>query len=332
METPMSLRSPLLGLILAVAGLATARSADLPLVLEAKIPLGAVSGRIDYLAIDLKRQRLLVAELGNDSLGVVDLVTRTMFRRISDLREPQGVGYEPMTDTVYVANANDGSVRLFKGEDLSVIGRIELGSDADNIRIDAERQRVLIGYGNGAIAIIDPAKQAKVAEFPLPGHPEGFQTDSGGTKLYANVPDARKIAFVDLANAMVRTVETDGARGNFPMAVDARAKRILIVFRNPPTLIALAIPGWGPVAKADTCADADDVFVDGKRSRVYVSCGEGALDVFAAEENGFTRVARVPTISGARTSLFVLELDRLYLAVRSSWSESPAIWVFRPAT
>jgi hypothetical protein len=128
MEMPMLLRSLLLGLILAVTSLETARSADAPLALEAKIPLGAVNGRIDHLAIDLNRQRLFVAELGNDSLGMVDLVTRTLFRRIAGLREPQGVGYEPMTDTVYVANANDGSVRLFKGEDLSEIGRIELGS------------------------------------------------------------------------------------------------------------------------------------------------------------------------------------------------------------
>jgi len=44
-----------------------------PLILEAGIPLGQVSGRIDHLGIDLKRQRLLVAELGNNSLGVVDL-------------------------------------------------------------------------------------------------------------------------------------------------------------------------------------------------------------------------------------------------------------------
>ena len=51
----------------------SAQTASSPLILEAKIPLGDVSGRIDHLSIDVKRQRLLVAELGNDSLGVVDL-------------------------------------------------------------------------------------------------------------------------------------------------------------------------------------------------------------------------------------------------------------------
>jgi hypothetical protein len=33
---------------------------------------------------------------------------------------------------------------------------------------------------------------------------------------------------------------------------------------------------------------------------------------------------------GARTSLFVPELDRLYVAVRASGAEPAAIWVFKP--
>jgi hypothetical protein len=39
----------------------------------------------------------------------------------------------------------------------------------------------------------------------------------------------------------------------------------------------------------------------------------------------------VPTVSGARTSLFVSELDRLYVAVRAQSNEPAAVWVFRPA-
>ena len=39
---------------------------------------------------------------------------------------------------------------------------------------------------------------------------------------------------------------------------------------------------------------------------------------------------QIPTVSGARTSLFVPELDRLFVAVRSSGNKPAAIWVFRP--
>jgi hypothetical protein len=83
------------------------------------------------------------------------------------------------------------------------------------------------------------------------------------------------------------------------------------------------------VAKAETCGDADDVFVDAKRRRVYVSCGEGMIDVLEPAETGYRRLVRVPTVSGARTSLFVPDLDRLFVAVRARSREPAAIWVFR---
>ena len=79
------------------AGPASAQSKGAaPLELETKIPLGDVRGRIDHMAVDLKRQRLFVAELGNDSVGIVDLPNRKLISRIPGLKEPQGVGYEPI--------------------------------------------------------------------------------------------------------------------------------------------------------------------------------------------------------------------------------------------
>jgi DNA-binding beta-propeller fold protein YncE len=317
-------------IILMIPAGVSATAADAPLVLEAKIPLGEVSGRIDHLAVDVPRQRLLVAELGNNSLGVVDLAARKTLRTLGGLSEPQGVGYEPSTDSVYVANAGDGSVRIFKGDDFSPLGRVELGDDADNVRIDPTRKQVLVGYGKGAIAVIDPATRTKGAEYRLRAHPEGFQIDGTGTQLFANVPDAREIAVIDLPNAALRSAATPGLRSNFPIAADAETKRMLVVFRSPPMLMAVSSPDTQTVAKAETCGDADDVFVDAKRHRVYVICGAGEVDVFEPRGTVYQRVAQVPTISGARTGLFVPELDRLFVAVRASSGEPPAIWVFRP--
>src|SRR5260370_28906841 len=152
---------------------ASAQTADAgPLQLEAKIPLGDVRGRIDHMAVDLKRQRLFVAELGNDTVGIVDLPNLKLVHRIDGLKEPQGVGYEPSSDTLYVANARDGSVQLFEGSDYKATGRIELGSDADNVRIDDATHRVLLGYGSGALAGIDSSTRKKVAAIPLHAPPE----------------------------------------------------------------------------------------------------------------------------------------------------------------
>jgi hypothetical protein len=127
---------PLMALIVAAllsAGLerhAAAGQAQ-PLVLEQKIPLGEVRGRIDHLAVDLVRERLFVAELGNNSLGVVALAAGKLLRRIGELDEPQGVAYDPATDTVFVADGGDGLVHRFQGAELTPLDTIQLGSDAD---------------------------------------------------------------------------------------------------------------------------------------------------------------------------------------------------------
>jgi DNA-binding beta-propeller fold protein YncE len=328
----MVARAILLIVTMMVPAAGEAQTFGAPLVLEAKIPLGQVSGRIDHLGIDLKRQRLLVAELGNNSLGVVDLVAGKVLRRIADLSEPQGVAYVPFSDSVFVANAGDGSVRVLRAEDLTPIGRIELGDDADNVRLDTAHERVLVGYGKGALAVIDPVSLSKTADIRLKAHPEGFQIDETGTGVFVNVPDAREIVVVDLTAGSTRSLHTQEAASNFPMAIDGEAHQVLVVFRSPPSLTALSSQDGRITAKVETCGDADDVFVDRKRRRVYVSCGEGVIDVLEPGDAGYRRLARVPTVSGARTSLFVSELDRLFVAVRAGFNETAAIWVFRPAS
>jgi DNA-binding beta-propeller fold protein YncE len=322
----------LASVVMLVNAAAPAQSADAsPLQFETKIVLGDVRGRIDHMAIDLKRQRLFVAELGNDSVGIVDLLNRKLIRRIAGLKEPQGVGYEPASDTLYVANARDGSVHLFETDDYKATGRIELGSDADNIRIDAAAHRVLIGYGSGALAVIDPATRRRVGDISLTAHPESFQIDPDTSQIFVNVPEARGIAVVD-QGSQKQTGKWPLANrsANFPMALDPVRRHVLVIFRSPAELGVFSMKDGKPVATIETCGDADDLFVDAKRARVYVSCGAGFLDVLEAKDGTYRRIVRIPTVSGARTSLFVPEMDRLLLAVRASSGEPAAIWIFRP--
>ncbi len=297
--------------------------------LEAKILLGDVRGRIDHMAIDPIRNRLFVAELENNSVGIIDLAIGKVVHRIAELTEPQGIAYEPTTDLLYVANGGDGSVRMFRSVDFREIGRIELGEDADNIRLDHDAGRVLVGYGSGAIAAIDAAQRRKIADFPVPAHPEGFQLDRKTKRIFVNVPKAGAIVVIDsLTGKQIATWRSNGAGGNFPMALDESAQRILVAFRAPAKLGVFSADGQS-VRSVDLCGDADDLFVDGGRRRAYVSCGQGFIDVFDTGDAEYRRLERIPTAPGARTAYLVPSLDRLFLAVRATSAESAAIWVFR---
>jgi DNA-binding beta-propeller fold protein YncE len=308
----------------------TAQAQQSPLELETRIPLGTVKGRIDHLAVDVGRRHLFVAELENNSVSIVDLNNGSLLHRITGLVEPQGVGYMPMLDTLVVANGGDGSVRLFRGENFAATAALQLGKDADNVRIDAESKSIYVGYGAGALAVLDPSSRAKIKDIVLPAHPESFQISQDAQKVFVNLPDARSIAVIDThAGRLSQNWPTGNDHGNFAMTLDEGGRRTIVVFRNPPKLSVRDMQTGTPVAERNTCGDADDVFFDGKRQRVYVTCGEGAIDVFDAGAD-YAPMARIPTRRGARTSLFMAPLDRLAVAVRAGEAEPAAIWVYRP--
>jgi DNA-binding beta-propeller fold protein YncE len=155
-----------------------------PLTLETKIALPNTSGRIDYLDIDLKRKRLFVVELGNGSVDVVDLGSGKVVHRISGLDEPQGVVYVPKSDLLAVASGGDGTLRVFSGSDFARRGMIKLGDDADNVRLDPRDGNIVVGYGSGDLAIVDPEKAVKLEDIRLPDHPEAFQLSPSDGRAY----------------------------------------------------------------------------------------------------------------------------------------------------
>jgi DNA-binding beta-propeller fold protein YncE len=307
-----------------------ARAGDRPpLVLERTIALPNVSGRIDHLAYDGVRKCLMVAELGNNTVDIIDLSAGTVLHRITGLKEPQGIAYLPEPNMIVTANADGGDVRFFDGTSFLPRGSVGLGDDADNVRLDTRNGHVLVGYGDGGIAIIDPVRAAKIGDISLGAHPESFQLSLTAGRLFANVPDARRIAVVDLTSGRQIASWSPTFRGNFPMAIDDSGHAVIVVFRNPARLAALDMNTGAPTASVATCSDADDVFLDNNRQRIYVSCGAGVIDVVA--RNGLKRIAYVKTTSGARTSLYVPETDRIYLATRAGLiSGQAAIQVYRP--
>src|SRR5262245_455613 len=301
------------------------------LVLESKIPLGTVSGRIDHLAFDASRKLVFIAELENNTVGVVDLGGAKLLRRISGLNRPQGVGYVPSADALFVANGGDGTVRIFKGGEFTPVGEVPLGADADNVRVDPETSQVLVGYGSGALAIIDSATRSQIKDIPLPVHPESFQISTRGRRLFVNLPDVQSIVALDgVSGGQDASWLTGGDRGNFAMALDEENQRALVVFRNPPKLSARDMRTGVATAERDTCGDVDDVFVDANRRRVYVTCGDGFIDVLKASAD-YARVDRIATRRGARTSVFIPSLDRLAVAVRASENGPAELWIYRAA-
>ena len=209
-------------------------------------------------------------------------------------------------------------MRMFRGPDYAPAGRIELHSDADNIRFDRSANLIIVGYGSGGLAVINAANNSSVGSMPLKAHPESFQLDPKTSDVFVNLPDERAMVVLDRLTGQERSSWRVATAAITRWRSITGRDRVLTVFRDRPKLAASRNKRQA-AGEADTCGDVDDLFIDAKRQRIYISCGEGFIDVRDARDPAY-RTARCmpdgelvrehlsssrnrsPSVGGARTS------------------------------
>jgi DNA-binding beta-propeller fold protein YncE len=296
-----------------------------PLKQIATIPLPDVQGRIDHMAYDAGGHRLFVAALGNGTVEVIDTGKRQRIQSLKGFNEPQGVAWLADSKQLVVASGGDGMVRFFDA-DLKPLGEIRDLDDADNARYDEKSRLVYVGYGTGALAVIDPAKRQKIADIPLAGHPESFQFGKKDSRIFVNLPSAHHVAIVDREKRALVTTWPIAQAANFPMALDEDRQRVLIATRKPAKLVAIDINTGKEIAATDCVADPDDLFVDRANQRICVIGGGGAISVI--DGKSFKKSAEIETADGARTGFWVESLGQLFVAVPARGARSAELRIY----
>lgn len=298
-----------------------------PLKLSATIGLPGVQGRIDHLAFDAAGERLFVCALGNNTVEVLDLHKGERIHSITGLGAPQGIACIPELNRIFVANDKGGICKIYDGKSFQTIGELDLKDDADNVRYDKATKKLYVGFGSGGIAVVNAIDGKQVGSIKLTAHPEAFELEKSGKRIFVNVPDSRHVAVIDRdKNAVSATWNTDLAFGNFPMALDEANHRLFVGCRLPSKLVVLNTDSGNVVAKIDISGDPDDVFYDGKRHRIYATCGAGKIDIIEqTDANTYKDSAKIDTANGARTGLFIPEQDTLFVAVPHRGSQQAEI-------
>lgn len=305
------------------------RQAAQPLKPAGRVDLPGVEGRFDHFAFDATTGRLFVAALGNNSIEVIDTRSAKRVASARGVDEPQGLAFVPPRKLI-VANGGSGDVQVREGDDLHVAARVATAGDADNVRYDSAARRAYVGVGSGALVAIDPSSAKKLCEVRLPAHPESFQLERAGTRIFVNVPNAHQIAIIDRQSMTVTaTWKITAAASNYPMTLDEEDKRLFVVCRNPARVLVYDTTTGTMTTSFEAVGDADDAFWDAKRKRLYVIGGQGFVDVFQPEsDQRYTRIAHVTTGSGARTGLFVPDVGRLFVAVPHRGTQTAGILMF----
>jgi hypothetical protein len=306
-----------------------------PLTLTGAIPLPDVMGRIDHFGFD-PNNRLFVSALGNSTEEVIDLGAQRQIHSITGVPTPQGVVYSPETNKIFVASAK-GKLYIYDGASFALIASIDFRGDADNLRYDPVKQLVYLGYGDdqsAAIAMIDAKTNQRLEEeFKLGVHPESFQLERSGPSIFVNLPDSRQIAVINRnTHAISRWPLTLG--GNFPMALDEANHRLFVATRTPARLAVFDTTSGHLVATLPCVQDADDLYFDAERRRIYIPGGEGYISVFQQKDaDHYQSIAKIRTALGARTAGYAGKIgkkgfDRFYLAVPARADHKAEVWIY----
>jgi len=302
-----------------------------PLRLESTIPLPNVGGRIDHFSVDIAGKRVFVAALGNNTVEVVDVAAGKVVHTIRGLQEPQGLFYWPEGKRLYAANAANGHVLVYDGQSFAQVHDYDFnGGDADNVRFDPAAKELFVGYGTGALGVVNVELKSRVGDVMLDAHPESFQLEKQGPHIFVNVPEAGHVAVIDRRTRSITAKwPVTGAKSNFPMALDEANHRLFLGCRKPAKLLVLDTASGKQVASVDIVGDTDDLYYDAALKRIYVSGGSGSVTVLQQKDaDHYETMATIPTGSGARTSLFVPDFKRLFVARPHRGSQSCALLVF----
>ena len=306
-----------------------------PLLLVQDIPLPNVQGRIDHFTFDAKRKRVIGAALGNNTVEVVDTFAGRVIQSIAGAAAPQGVVYAGELNKLFVANGTDGKLRVYDGDTFKLLNTVNIGEDADNVRYDPAEKRVYVAYGGdeeGGIAVIDADTGKRLEDVAkLDAHPESFQLATSKPVVYANIATKAKVVVIDRATHRVTEWPLASGKANYPMALDEADHRLFVVTRKPAQIVVLDSESGAMIAGVPCVNDADDVYYDAGRNRIYVPGGEGFISVIQqVDSDHYQPLAKIQTTIGARTGLWYAKRDRFYLAVPASSKQGAALWVYMP--
>jgi DNA-binding beta-propeller fold protein YncE len=308
-----------------------------PLVLVRIIPIPGVEGRFDHMAVDNQNGRVFAAVYGNDSVEVLDAQRG---KRIHSIQEgfikPQMVAYLPESNRIVVSSEGDGTCKILDADTYKLIDTVKFSDDADQLRYDPATKRVYVAYGDGnesAIGVFDATTNKRLeGEFKVTAHPESFQLEEKGPKIFVNLASISQIAVIDRTTRKIQNWKLEEAGTNFPMALDEAHRRLFVAARKPARLLVLDMDTGKMIASLPGAIDTDDMSYDADRKRIYVTSGEGFIFVYQQiDPDRYQRIAKIPTAIGARTSAYTGQVGKhnsFYLAVPARADRGAELWVY----
>ena len=283
------------------------------------------------MSVDPGQHRLFAAAPTNGTIEIVDLKAGKALRSL-DGERPAAVRFAPEFNQLYATRGQ--SVYVYDGKTLGQVAKVNLESSLDELQYDPRAKQLYIGVmaaDKTAIAILRVPDGKRLGEIKLPGKPQGFIVEQKGKRIFANIPALRQIAVMDReSRKLLEPWRLAGTQANYPIDLDEDSNRLFVGCRQPPRMVVFDTTSGKPVANIEISGDTDDLFYDPAVKRVYVSSGDGSIDVIDQRDaNHYQSRGRISTVAGARTSTLSAALNVFCLGVPRRESQPAEIRVFQ---
>jgi hypothetical protein len=263
---------------------------------------------MDHYGWDSRRGILIVSALGNNTVEIVDQWRRV--HTIDGLEHPQSSVYVPGVDRIAVSSQS-GKLRFYDAGNYALLKTLDFGpgSNTDNMRYDAASKLLYVGYGErdrGAIAAVDPMLMERREEFRVGSHPESFQLETHGPRIFVNLPDQEAFGVINRQTGALTKWKVLGNGNSHTLAFDEANHRLFTAALQPGQFLVVNSESGKLVAQLPAVLGVDDLWFAAGRKRIYAT-GAGAIDVFQqATPDQYTLVASVPVGAGSgSTSLYL---------------------------
>jgi DNA-binding beta-propeller fold protein YncE len=293
-----------LSLLVVIAAMPAAAAPSGPMTAASPIPVARKPGFFDYMAVDAKLRRLLVAHSSNSQLAIVDLVAGAVISQVDLGRDSGGAGVAvDERDGKYFVGAVDDKVVDINRKYMVLQAYIPLPGPVDAIAFDEKNDTLYADEDGGThLWAINGKTDKVVAAIAIPQGPEYVDYDPVSDRIYQNIePDPSGVVVVDPhANSVtVRWPVAPAARVH-GLAIDGAAGRLFSVGANG--TLAVVDLKTGAVLTTVTVADrVDQIAFDPGNRRVYCPSGTGVMSIVQESDAGAALLGDVSIPRGAHT-------------------------------
>ncbi|MBK5187194.1 MAG: alkaline phosphatase family protein [Gemmatimonadaceae bacterium] len=278
--------------------------------LAARLPLGDAQGW-DYLAFE-PRSRLLYISHERDVL-VVNPASGRIVDTIRNTPGVHGIAFAPELGRGFISDGDDSSVTIFALATRRVLGRVVTGGDPDAIVFDSVSDRVFTMNADGKSTTAIDAATGKVAgTLALGGGPE-FAVADGRGHLFVNIETTSELVEIDTRTlALEHRWPVSPCATPSALSMDRARRRLFLGCRNH--VLAVVDANAGGVLQSFAIGDHVDASVfDADRRLVFVSNGDGTMNVLGERGDSLVMLDTVRTQAGAKTMAFDPSTHELFL-------------------